>query len=162
MLGGSGHLEEGDLTDLHPGVEGDRQVGDVRQLEREVTVEPRVHEPRGRVGEQPEASERALAVETGGEVVGQHHPLERRRENELSRVEDERVGVAHLHELGEVLLGLLRVDEGRGVVAEHPEVAVDAQVDRRRLDRPVHHRLDDDAPRGDGLADRDVGQDHEA
>ena len=49
---------------------------------------------------------------------------------------------------------------GRRVVAEDAEVAVDAEVDRRRLDGALVERVDDDAALGERLADRDVGEDH--
>ena len=97
-------------------------------------VPPGVDEAGGAVDEQAEPAERALPLEPGDEVVGERDPLQRRAEHELARVEDERAVVADLDELGEVLLRLLRVDERRRVVAEHAEVAVDVQVDRRRLD----------------------------
>ncbi len=59
FVGGGRHLEERDLADLHPRVDRDRQVGDVRQLERQVPVPSRVDEPGGGVDEQAEAAERA-------------------------------------------------------------------------------------------------------
>src|SRR3954452_653051 len=37
-VGGRGHLHEADLADLHPGVDGDRQAGDVGQLEGDMAV----------------------------------------------------------------------------------------------------------------------------
>src|SRR5688572_1654122 len=37
-LGGLRQLHERELADLHPGVDRDREVGDVRQLERHVPV----------------------------------------------------------------------------------------------------------------------------
>ena len=71
-----------------------------------------------------------------------------------------RAVVVDLDQLGEVFLVLLRVDVGRGVVAEHAEVAVDVQVDRRRLHGLVAQRLDHDATGRELLPDGDVGQDH--
>src|SRR5690242_867056 len=52
VLGRRGHLEEGDLADLHLGVDGDRKVGHIRELEREVTVPTCVDEAGGAVNEQ--------------------------------------------------------------------------------------------------------------
>ena len=49
---------------------------------------------------------------------------------------------------------------GRRVVAEYAEVAIDPQVDGRRLHAAVHQRFDDDAAFGERLVDRDVGEDH--
>src|SRR5688572_21794997 len=44
-LHGAAHLVEADLPDLHAEVQGDGQVGDVGQLEREVAPPARVHVP---------------------------------------------------------------------------------------------------------------------
>src|SRR5580698_4615005 len=56
-VGGRRHLEETDLADLHPGIQRDRQVRDVGQLQRDVTVPASVHEPGGRVDNESQASE---------------------------------------------------------------------------------------------------------
>ena len=63
------------------------------------------------------------------------HALERRAEHELAGVEDERLVAVDLDQLGQVLLGLLDVDERVAGVAEDAEVAVDAHVDARRLEQ---------------------------
>ena len=109
---------------------------------------------------EPGIERERLPLQPGDEVVGQRDPLERGTEHELARVQDEAPVANDLDQLGEVLLGELRVDVGRRVVAEHPEVAVDAQVDRRRLHAAVHQRVDDDATLGESLVDGDVGEDH--
>src|SRR5213080_1006972 len=44
MLGGGAHPQKRDLPDLHPRIDRDRQVRDVRELEREMPVEPGIHE----------------------------------------------------------------------------------------------------------------------
>src|SRR6266545_6713296 len=69
---------EADLADLHAVVQGDRQVGDVRQLQRQVALPARVHEPGRRVNEEPQPPQTRLPVEAGYEVVRQFHPLQRR------------------------------------------------------------------------------------
>ena len=109
-----------------------------------MTVPACVDEARGAVDEQTEATERGLALEPGHQVVGQRDALVGGAEHELARVEDERGVVLDLDDLGQVFLGLLRVDVRRGVVAEHPEVAVDVQVHGRRLHIPILDRVDDD------------------
>ena len=58
VLGRGGHAQERDLPDLHARVERDRQVRDVRQLEREVPIPTGVDESRGAVDEQTEAAKR--------------------------------------------------------------------------------------------------------
>ena len=94
------------------------------------------------------------------EVVGELRRARRRAEDELPGVEDEGVVVVDLDQLGEVVLGLLRVDERRRVVAEHPEVAVDVEVDRARLHARVVERVDDDAARRELFPEGLVGEDH--
>ena len=91
VLGRRAEPEEAELADLHAGPEHDRQRRDVGQLEGDVAGEARVDEAGRRVGQQAEPAERALALDARGEVVGQRHGLERRAEDELARVQDERV-----------------------------------------------------------------------
>ena len=95
-LGRAGQPEQAELPDLHSRPQGDRQVGHVGQLERDVPGEPRVDEPGGGVGEQPEPAQRALALQPAGQVVGQRHRLERGAEHELARVQHERLVVGRL------------------------------------------------------------------
>ena len=86
--------------------------------------------------------------------------LERRAQDELARVEDERLAVGDLDELGQVLLSGLRIDVRRVVVAEDAEVAIRVEVDRRGLDRVVGEWLDDDAAVVERFFDLAVGEDH--
>ena len=143
-------------------VDRDRQVGDVRELERHVAVPARVDEAGGRVDQEPEPPERRLPLEPGDEVVRQRDPLERRAEHELARVEDERPLLVDLDELGQVLLRLLDVDERVARVAEDAEVAVDADVDARRLEQRRVVRVDLDAALVEQALDGSVGKDHAA
>ena len=128
-LARAGQPEQAQLPDLHPRPQRDRQVGDVRQLQRDVAAEPGVDEARRRVGEQAEAAERALAFQPSGEVVGQRDGLERRTEHELTRMEHEGVVAVRLDRSSELVLLLPRVDVGVAGVLEHPEVAVEPHVD---------------------------------
>ena len=57
-------------------------------------VPARVDEAGGRVDQQAESAERALALEAGDEVVGERDPLERRAEDELAGMQDERLVAA--------------------------------------------------------------------
>src|SRR4051812_48355519 len=68
-FGGRGHLQERDLPDLHLGIQRDREVRHVRQLQREVTVEAAVDEAGRGVDEQAEPPEAALALEPADKVV---------------------------------------------------------------------------------------------
>ena len=49
-----GQLDERELPDLHPRIDRDREVGDVRQLERDVPVPAGIDEACGRVDQQAE------------------------------------------------------------------------------------------------------------
>ena len=146
VLRGRREPEEAELPDLHARVELDRQRRDVRQLERDVAGEARVDEPGGRVGEQPEPPERRLALDAGGDVVGQRDHLVRRPEHELARVQDERLVALRLDHPGQVGLVGGRVDVRVAVVLEHPEEPVEPHVDRRRL----QHRRRPTAPSRSG------------
>src|SRR5665811_193619 len=55
------HLEEADLADPHAVVERDRQARDVRELERQVALPARVHVTRGRMDQEPQPPQAALA-----------------------------------------------------------------------------------------------------
>ncbi len=143
-----------------PGIQRDGQGRDVGELEGELAVPAGIDETGGRVDEQAEATEAALALEARDEVVGDGDGLEGGAEDELAGVQDEGLVLADLDELGEVFEVLLHVDEPEGVVAEHPEVTVDAQVDRARLDGVVAERLDHDAACGELFSDGSIGEDH--
>ena len=52
----------------------------------------------------PSLPERRLSLEPRDEIVGQRDALERRAEHELARMEDERLVVRDLDELGQPLL----------------------------------------------------------
>ena len=66
-----GQLDERELADLHAVVDRDRQVGDVRELERHVAVPARVDEAGGRVDQEPEPPQTRLSLQAGDEVVRQ-------------------------------------------------------------------------------------------
>ena len=161
-LGLRGQAEERDLSDLHPRVEGDRQVRDVRELERQVAVPPRVHVPGRRVDQQAEPAERGLPLQARHEVVREGHALEGRSQDELARMQDERLVGLGLDQFRQIGLLLLHVDVGVAVVREHPELGIDVQVHRRGLHAHRVERIDHDATGVDLLLDRAVGQDHRA
>src|SRR5207247_2056269 len=89
-IDGRAHLEERDLADLHPEVQRDRQVGDVRQLEGQVALPAGVDIPRCRVDEQSKPPEGALSLQAGHEIVRQLDPFERLAGDELAGVKEER------------------------------------------------------------------------
>ena len=112
------------------------------------------------MNQQPEAAQRALALEATDEVVRQSHALGGRAEHELARMQNERLLVTALDEFGQFFEVLLDVDDGHGVVAEHAEIRVEVKVDRRWLHARVDVRIDDDAPGCDLFANAVIGEDH--
>src|SRR5699024_11261053 len=62
-LRGAGQTEQAQLPDLHPGPQGDGQVRDIGELERDVPAEAGIDEAGGRVGEEAESPERRLPLE---------------------------------------------------------------------------------------------------
>ena len=71
MIGRLGHLDEGQLPDLHLRIDRDRQVGHVRQLERDVPVPTGVDEAGRRVDQEAEPAQGALPFQSRDEIVGQ-------------------------------------------------------------------------------------------
>ena len=110
----------------------------------------------------PSLPRRDLPFEPRDEVVRQRDALERGAEHELAGMEDERLLVVDLDHLGQVLLLRLDVDEGVAGVPKDPEVAIDADVEARRLHQPRFVRLDADPTLLDEAADAPVGEDHAA
>src|SRR5215210_159805 len=125
-----------------------------------MAVPTRVDEPGGRVDQQTEATKRALAFESSDQVVGQTHPLERRAEDELARVQDEGPLVVDLDELRQLLLRRFEVDERLARVVEDAEEAVDAYVNARGLNQRLVVRLDPDSFFLQEAPDRPVGENH--
>ena len=125
-----------------------------------MAVPARIDEAGRRVDEESQPPERALAFETGHEVVRQRDALQRRAEHELARVEDESFLGIHLDELRQLLHLLLHVDERVARVAKNPEEAVDPDVDARGLQELLGVRVDADPAFLEQPADRAVGEDH--
>src|SRR5271166_902724 len=143
-VGRRGHLQEADLADLHAGIEGDRKVGDVRELQGQVAVPSGIDEPGGGVDEQAQAPERRLPLQPGDQIPRKGDPLHRRAQHKLAGVEDQGILHAHVDQLGQVLLVLTDVDNPLRVVPEEAEVLVHVEVDRGRLDAVCPKRVDDD------------------
>ncbi len=142
------------------GVDRDRQIRDVRQLERDVAVPARVDEARRRMDEQPEPPQRALALEPRHQVVGQLDPLERRAEHELAGVQDERLAALDLDELGQPFLLPLHVDVRIPRVPEDPKEAIDAHIQAGRLHQGRVVWVDRDPALVDQAPDCSVGKNH--
>jgi len=143
----------------HAVVERDRQARDVRELERQVALPARVHVARGRMDQEPQPPQAALAFEARHQVVRQLHPFQCLAQHELARVEDERLVVRDRQELGQAGLRLADVDVGVPVVAEDAEAPIKVEVDGARLEVDRIVRLDPHAPRLQLRPDVPVGQD---
>src|SRR5579875_1865853 len=76
---------ERQLRDLKARVQHDRHAGEVVELERERPPPPGVAEAGGRVHDQPEAPQGALALDARHDVVRELDPFERAPEAELAR-----------------------------------------------------------------------------
>lgn len=136
-LGGRTEPEHAQLADLHAGPELDGERGEVGQLQGDVPAEPRVDEPGGGVGDEPEPPEGRLALEPGGQIIGQGDDLVRGGEHELPGMQDERLVPLRLHQPRQIGLLDRGVDVGVPVILEHPEVPVQPHIDAGRL----HHGL---------------------
>ena len=73
--------------------EGDRQTGDVRQLECDVAVEPGIDETGGGVNEEAEPAEAGLALHPAHQIIGYRHPFQGGPEHELTGMQYERIPV---------------------------------------------------------------------
>ena len=127
-----------------------------------MAVEARVDEAGRRVGQQAEPAEAGLAFQPGGQVVRQLHDLVRRAEDELARVQHQRLVRLALDQAGQVGLLQPRVDHGVLVVVEQPEEPVQPDVDAGRLDHGVVVRREDDPAGVDFGPDVAVGEEHGA
>src|SRR5258708_14645297 len=76
-------------------------------------------------------------------------------------MKDER-GVAHLDELREIVERLGEIDVGVVARTEHPEHAIETDVEARRLDARRVEGIDPDAAAVDLGADVAVGEDHQS
>src|SRR6185312_3420976 len=83
LLRRRGQPEEAELADLHAGPQLDRQGRDVAEVQRDVARETRVDESRGGMGEEAQATQGTLALETGGHVIRKRHGLVGGAEHEL-------------------------------------------------------------------------------
>src|SRR4051794_18932499 len=150
---------ERQLRDRLARVELDRHARQVRDLERQGPREPRIDEAGGGVHDEPQATQRALALDPGDDVIRDHHVLERAPQHELPGVDDERPVVVDLDALGEIARRVVEVDRRRAVVVKDAERGPEPQVDRGGLDELRIPRLDRDVPLLDEPDDRPVGED---
>src|SRR6201997_2759964 len=160
MFGRAGQPQDTQLPDLHARPQSDGQIGDVGQLERDVTTETGVDEACSRVRQQTQPAQRRFALQPAREVVGQGEELQRRAEHELTRVQDEGFSLDGLHQAGQLILLLGGVDVGVAGVVEYPEHAVEADIDAGRLHQGVVERVDVQPAGGDFGPEVAIGEQH--
>ena len=68
-------------------------------------------------------------------------------------MQDHWLGGADVDQFGQVLLGLVDVNDPLGVIAEHAKELVYVQVNGRGLDAVLAERVDDDTALFEGLLD---------
>src|ERR1700722_19887409 len=98
--------------------------------------------PRGRMGQQAEPAERALALQAARDVVRERDHLEGRGQHELTRVQDERLVSVRLDFAGQVRLLNRRVDVRVAVVLEYAEIAVEPDIHAGRLEELGGERIE--------------------
>ena len=98
-----------------------------------MTGEAGVDESGSGVGQQPQAPQARLALQTGGDVVGQGDALVGGAQDELTGVQDEGFVGPDVDQMGQPLLVGGRVDDRVAVVVEETEPAVQAHIDGGRL-----------------------------
>ena len=129
------HLEEADLADPHPEVEGDRQVGDVRQLEGQVALPARDRRSppsSGSAGRAGPGSSCPRAWRRGRSGSSTHSSVWPSTNSPGWRMNGS--SSATLSSSVRSGCGRPDVDVRVAVVAEDPERAVEMEVDRRRLE----------------------------
>ena len=159
--GGAGEAEEAELADFHAGPQSDGHGGRIAQLEGDVPGEAGVDESGGGMGEQPEPAQARLALQTGGDVVGQGDALIGGAEDELTGVEDEGLVGADVDQVGEAVLVDGGVDDRVPVVVEKAEPPIQAHVDRGGLNHLRVVGVEDDAPGVELSEDVAIGEEHE-
>jgi hypothetical protein len=125
-----------------------------------VTGESGIDPASRRVGQQAKPAEARLALQPGGDVVGQGDDFVRRCEDEFARVQDERLAWLALHQPGQVGLLLGGVDVGIPVVLEDPKEAVHAYVHAGRLDQSRVERVEHHPALVELDADITIGEEH--
>jgi hypothetical protein len=109
-----------------------------------VAFEPGIDEASRRVDEQPETSQRRLALQPGHNVDSEPDSLQRRSEDEFSGVEHERLFFGHFDQLGQVCLRGPRIDLRVAVIHKDPEAVAHPEVHRGWLNEARLVRLDGD------------------
>mgnify|MGYP007068565569 CR=1 FL=1 len=145
-LGRAGQAEEAQLPHLHPRPELDGHGGRVGQFQGDVPGEAGVDESGGGVGQQPQAPQARLALQTGGDVVGQGDALVGGAQDELPGVQDEGLVGPDVDEVGQPLLVGGRVDDRVAVVVEETEPTVQAHINGGRLNHLGVVGVEDDPP----------------
>ena len=115
--------------------------------------ESRIHESGGCVREQPESTERRLALDTSSEIIRQRDDFIGAAQNELTGMQYECLIRTYFYCSREIRLFLTRIDERLAMVLECAEEPIKSNIDGRRLDHGWLERLEPDAAEFDFGAD---------
>lgn len=102
-VGGGTHGEKRDLADFHAGIQPNRQIGDIGEFQRNVTLEAWINIARCRMDNQAQPAKRAFSFDAAYEIIAKFDALNRVAKNELAGVDNKWL-VSDFHQLGQVLL----------------------------------------------------------
>src|SRR5438067_471192 len=117
-VGRGRHPSKGDLGDPHAGVQPDRDVGQVGDLECYLAGKAGIDVAGGRMNDNPEAADRAAALQTRDQVVRNGDNLDGAAQDELRWVQDDRLISLRLDRLHQIVGPLLDVQVGAAGLAE--------------------------------------------
>jgi hypothetical protein len=152
---------ERDLADAHPGMQHDREATEVRELERDFSLEPRIDEAGRGVDQEGQAPNAAPTFHSRHEIARYGDAFERRPEDEVAGPEDQRFPGRHANLVVEVRRGCMRIDGARPV-SRAEKHATEAQIDARWLDLHVRlvKRIDDQVAPREALFQLAIREDH--
>src|ERR671937_1900775 len=85
------HQRKRDLADPHAGIQRNRQISQIADLQGEMTFETRVDESGGTVDHDAESAQRTAAFEAGDQIVGHAHPFDGVAKDEPVRMKEHRL-----------------------------------------------------------------------
>lgn len=159
-LTGRGEVLKGHLTDWHPIVELERDTTGIKEFQRHLERVPGIEKAGGRMDDETEPPERALALETPHQLVGHPCFFEEYPERELSRMENKRLCLGNRNLLHQVLGNITRIDDKIRIDIEDQEVTIEMNIITRRLETLRPKRLDSDFFTLQFLFDIAIGENH--
>ena len=123
------------LRDAHARVKLHGNGTDIRQFERNLTLEAGIDEARGSVDHDREATDAAAPIDRGHQIVGDRDFFDRGTESELTWMKDERLTVRHMQALAgrDERLRIARIETRDLARSIDHEFVGQADIDARRL-----------------------------